>query len=146
MFKADEIQHEEAFRCCSSSCVFPPPAGFEVWSRTAEAFVKQLCLQEHYLKAASHLLSVNKLYEAVDLLRSHKLYRFAFFSCFQCLLQVMFVHYANRGDLCVLLCVREAIALVKARLPADEPILKELYTCWAGVLEKDGHFSAAAKW
>ena len=42
--------------------------------------------------------------------------------------------------------VREAIALVKARLPADEPVLKELYTCWAAVLEKDGHFSAAAKW
>lgn len=41
-----------------------------------EAFVKQLCLQEQYLKAASHLLSINKLYEAVELLRSHKLYRF----------------------------------------------------------------------
>uniref|UniRef100_I3KHW2 Gem nuclear organelle associated protein 5 n=1 Tax=Oreochromis niloticus TaxID=8128 RepID=I3KHW2_ORENI len=91
-----------------------PMAGFVVWSRTVEAFVKQLCLQEQYLKAASHLLSINKLYEAVDLLRSHKLYR-------------------------------EAIALVKARLPADEPLLKELYTCWAAVLEKDGHFSAAAK-
>ncbi|XP_070699947.1 gem-associated protein 5 [Pempheris klunzingeri] len=91
-----------------------PMAGFEAWSRTVEAFVKQLCLQEQYLKAASHLLSVNKLYEAVDLLRSHKLYR-------------------------------EAIALVKARLPADEPVLRELYTSWAAVLEKDGHFSAAAK-
>ncbi|XP_040907522.1 gem-associated protein 5 [Toxotes jaculatrix] len=91
-----------------------PMAGFEVWSRTVEAFVKQLCLQEQYLKAASHLLSINKLYEAIDLLQSHKLYR-------------------------------EAIALVKARLPADEPVLKELYTCWAAVLEKDGHFSAAAK-
>ncbi|XP_044077410.1 gem-associated protein 5 isoform X1 [Siniperca chuatsi] len=91
-----------------------PMAGFEVWSRTVEAFIKQLCLQEQYLKAASHLLSINKLYEAVDLLCSHKLYR-------------------------------EAIALVKARLPADEPVLKELYTCWAAVLEKDGHFSAAAK-
>ncbi|XP_023262094.1 gem-associated protein 5 [Seriola lalandi dorsalis] len=91
-----------------------PMAGFQVWSRAVEAFVKQLCLQEQYLKAASHLLSINKLYEAVDLLRSHKLYR-------------------------------EAIALVKARLPADEPVLKELYTCWASVLEKDGHFSAAAK-
>ncbi|KAI3373888.1 hypothetical protein L3Q82_022456, partial [Scortum barcoo] len=91
-----------------------PMAGFEVWRRTVEAFVKQLCLQEQYLKAASHLLSVNKLYEAVELLRSHKLYR-------------------------------EAIALVKARLPADEPVLNELYTCWAAVLEKDGHFSAAAK-
>ncbi|XP_074527898.1 gem-associated protein 5 [Halichoeres trimaculatus] len=91
-----------------------PMAGFTVWSRTVEAFVKQLCLQEQYLKAASHLLSLHKLYEAIDLLRSHKLYR-------------------------------EAIALVKARLPADEPVLKELYTCWASVLEKDGHFSAAAK-
>uniref|UniRef100_A0A3Q1G790 Gem (nuclear organelle) associated protein 5 n=1 Tax=Acanthochromis polyacanthus TaxID=80966 RepID=A0A3Q1G790_9TELE len=91
-----------------------PMAGFGVWSRTVEAFVKQLCLQEQYLKAASHLLSINKLYEAVDLLRSHKLYR-------------------------------EAIALVKARLPADEPVLKELYSSWAAALEKDGHFSAAAK-
>lgn len=43
-----------------------------------EAFVKQLCLQEQYLKAASHLLSINKLYEAVELLHSHKLYRFLF--------------------------------------------------------------------
>lgn len=50
-------------------------AGFEAWRRTAEAFVRQLCLQEQYLKAASHLLSINKVYEAVDLLRSHKLYR-----------------------------------------------------------------------
>ncbi|XP_078121651.1 gem-associated protein 5 [Sander vitreus] len=91
-----------------------PMAGFEVWSRTAEAFARQLCLQEQYLKAASHLLSINRLYPAVDLLRSHKLYR-------------------------------EAIALVKARLPVDEPVLKELYTCWAGVLERDGHFSSAAK-
>lgn len=41
-----------------------------------EVYVKQLCLQEQFLKAASHLLSINKLYEAVDLLRSHKLYRF----------------------------------------------------------------------
>ncbi|XP_034539640.1 gem-associated protein 5 [Notolabrus celidotus] len=91
-----------------------PMAGFQVWSRAVEAYVKQLCLQEQYLKAASHLLSINKLYEAIDLLRSHKLYR-------------------------------EVIALVKARLPADEPVLKELYTSWASVLEKDGHFSAAAK-
>ncbi|CAK6979066.1 gem-associated protein 5 [Scomber scombrus] len=91
-----------------------PMAGFEVWSRTVEAYVKQLCLQEQYLKASSHLLSINKLYEGVDLLRSHKLYR-------------------------------EAIALVKARLPEDEPVLKELYTVWASALERDGHFSAAAK-
>lgn len=40
-----------------------------------EAYVKQLSLQEQHLKAASHLLSINKLYEAVDLLRSNKFYR-----------------------------------------------------------------------
>lgn len=48
-----------------------------------EAFVKQLCLQEQYLKAASHLLSINKLYEAVELLHSHKLYRFLFILTFR---------------------------------------------------------------
>lgn len=47
-----------------------------------EAFVKQLCLQEQYLKAASHLLSVHKLYEAVDLLRSHKFFRFVLLPLF----------------------------------------------------------------
>uniref|UniRef100_A0A1A8M009 Gem (Nuclear organelle) associated protein 5 n=1 Tax=Nothobranchius pienaari TaxID=704102 RepID=A0A1A8M009_9TELE len=40
---------------------------------------------------------------------------------------------------------REAIALVLARLPADEVVLKNLYTSWAAVLERDGHLSAAAK-
>lgn len=64
----------------SHTPAFPPPAGFETWRRIVEAFVKQLCLQEQYLKAASHLLSINKLYEAVELLRSHKLYRFSFIS------------------------------------------------------------------
>ncbi|KAK7926235.1 hypothetical protein WMY93_008545 [Mugilogobius chulae] len=91
-----------------------PMAGFCVWSQTVESYVKQLCLQEQFVKAASHLLSINKLHEAINLLRSHKLYR-------------------------------EAIALVKARLPWDDPVLKELYQSWASVLEKDGHFSAAAK-
>uniref|UniRef100_A0AAV2J952 Gem (nuclear organelle) associated protein 5 n=1 Tax=Knipowitschia caucasica TaxID=637954 RepID=A0AAV2J952_KNICA len=91
-----------------------PMAGFSVWSAAVDSYVKQLCLQEQFVKAASHLLSVNKLHEAVGLLRSHKLYR-------------------------------EAIALVKARLPQDDPVLKELYQSWAAVLEKDGHFSAAAK-
>lgn len=60
-----------------TSAVFTPSGGFELWSRTAEAFVKQLCVQEQYLKAASHLLSLGKVYEAVALLHSHKLYRFA---------------------------------------------------------------------
>uniref|UniRef100_A0A3B4BNB8 Uncharacterized protein n=1 Tax=Periophthalmus magnuspinnatus TaxID=409849 RepID=A0A3B4BNB8_9GOBI len=85
-----------------------PMAGFCVWSAAVDSYVKQLCLQEQFVKAASHLLSINKLHEAVDLLRSHRLYR------------------------------SEAIALVKARLPQDDPVLKELYQSWAAVLEKDG--------
>lgn len=111
-----------------------------------EAYVRQLCLQEQYLKAASHLLSINKLYEAVDLLHSHKLYRF--------FMSISFYYFGSNNDsvYCktsrwsISFLVREAIALVKARLPADDPVLKELYTSWAAVLEKDGHFSAAAKW
>lgn len=50
-------------------------AGYQVWVRTVEAYVKQLCMQEQFLKAASHLVSVHKLYEAVSLLKSHQLYR-----------------------------------------------------------------------
>lgn len=42
--------------------------------------MKQLCVQEQYVKAASHLLALNRLYEAVDLLRSHRLFRF-FLAC-----------------------------------------------------------------
>ena len=51
--------------------------------------------------------------------------------------------------LCVCVCVcssREAIALAKARLQEDDPVLKALYTFWAGQLEKDGHLATAAKW
>ncbi|XP_030649137.1 gem-associated protein 5 [Chanos chanos] len=91
-----------------------PMAGYKVWASAVEAYVKQLCLQEQYLKAASHLLSIHKVYEAVHLLKSHQFYR-------------------------------EAIALAKARLQADDPALRELYMSWAAVLEKDGHYSAAAK-
>ncbi|XP_024121575.1 gem-associated protein 5 isoform X2 [Oryzias melastigma] len=91
-----------------------PMAGFAAWSGAVEAYVRQLVLQEQYLKAASHLLSVHRVHEAVDLLRTHRLFR-------------------------------EAVALAKARLAPDEPVLKELYASWAAVLEKDGHLSAAAK-
>ncbi|XP_066572558.1 gem-associated protein 5 isoform X1 [Amia ocellicauda] len=91
-----------------------PMAGYQVWSRTVEAFVKQLCFQEQFVKAASYLLSIHKVYEAVELLRSRQLYR-------------------------------EAIALSKARLCPEDPVLKDLYTAWAAILEKDGHYSTAAK-
>ncbi|XP_063303907.1 gem-associated protein 5 [Pelobates fuscus] len=91
-----------------------PMAGYKVWMWTVEAFVKQLCFQEQYIKAASHLLSINKVYEAVQLLRGNHLYR-------------------------------EAIAVAKSRLLPDDPVLRELYTAWAAVLEQDGHYSMAAK-
>ncbi|XP_056302848.1 gem-associated protein 5-like [Danio aesculapii] len=40
---------------------------------------------------------------------------------------------------------REAIALARARLQPDDPVLKDLYMSWAAVLEKDGHYATAAK-
>lgn len=66
-----------------------------------EAFVKQLCLQEQYLKAASHLLSINQLYEAVDLLRSHKLYRFTFLNLLVFNGHIFF-YFRHKGAKCVL--------------------------------------------
>ncbi|XP_061473449.1 gem-associated protein 5 isoform X2 [Rhineura floridana] len=91
-----------------------PMAGYQAWAWAVEAFAKQLCFQEQYVKAASHLLSIHKVYEAVELLKSHNFFR-------------------------------EAIVIAKARLRPEDPVLKDLYTSWAAVLEKDGHYSMAAK-
>ncbi|NXX42415.1 GEMI5 protein, partial [Tricholaema leucomelas] len=91
-----------------------PMAGYQAWVWTVEAFAKQLCFQEQYVKAASHLLSIHKVYEAVELLKVNNFYR-------------------------------EAIVIAKARLRPEDPILKDLYTSWAALLEKDGHYSMAAK-
>ncbi|XP_066446558.1 gem-associated protein 5 [Eleutherodactylus coqui] len=91
-----------------------PVAGYKVWVWTVETYVKQLCFQEQYVKAATHLLSINKVYEAVQLLKGNHLYR-------------------------------EAIAVAKSRLQSDDPVLRDLYTSWATVLEQDGHYSMAAK-
>ncbi|XP_051955361.1 gem-associated protein 5 [Xyrauchen texanus] len=91
-----------------------PMAGYHVWARAVEAYVKQLCLHEQFLKAASHLVSIHKLYEAINLLKSHQFYR-------------------------------EAIALAKARLQPEDPVLRDLYMSWAAILEKDGHYTTAAK-
>ncbi|XP_048344202.1 gem-associated protein 5 [Sphaerodactylus townsendi] len=91
-----------------------PMASYQAWVWAVEAFAKQLCFQEQYVKAASYLLSLHKVYEAVELLKSHSFFR-------------------------------EAIAVAKARLRPEDPVLKDLYTSWAAVLEKDGHYSLAAK-
>ncbi|NWI84125.1 GEMI5 protein, partial [Dryoscopus gambensis] len=91
-----------------------PMVGYQAWVWTVEAFAKQLCFQEQYVKAASHLLSIHKVYEAIELLKVNNFYR-------------------------------EAIVMAKARLRPEDPILKELYTSWAALLEKDGHYSMAAK-
>ncbi|XP_023582343.1 gem-associated protein 5 isoform X1 [Trichechus manatus latirostris] len=91
-----------------------PVAGYHVWLWAVEAFAKQLCFQDQYVKAASHLLSIHKVYEAVELLKSNHFYR-------------------------------EAIAIAKARLRPEDPILKDLYLSWGAILEKDGHYAMAAK-
>ncbi|NWI97895.1 GEMI5 protein, partial [Pitta sordida] len=91
-----------------------PMAGYQAWLWTVEAFAKQLCLQEQHVKAASHLLSIHKVYEAIELLRGNHFYR-------------------------------EAIVIAKARLRPEDPVLRDLYTSWAALLEKDGHYSMAAK-
>ncbi|CAD7675427.1 unnamed protein product [Nyctereutes procyonoides] len=91
-----------------------PVAGYQVWLWAVEAFAKQLCFQDQYVKAASHLLSIHKVYEAVELLKSNHFYR-------------------------------EAIAVAKARLRPEDPILKDLYLTWGAILEKDGHYAVAAK-
>nr|XP_021516105.1 gem-associated protein 5 isoform X2 [Meriones unguiculatus] len=52
-----------------------PVAGYSVWLWAVEAFAKQLCFQDQYVKAASYLLSVHKVYEAVELLKSNHFYR-----------------------------------------------------------------------
>ncbi|XP_024921222.1 gem-associated protein 5 isoform X2 [Cynoglossus semilaevis] len=91
-----------------------PMAGFKTWQRTVDVYVQQLCRQQNFLKAASHLLSLNRVYEALELLKTHRFYR-------------------------------EAVCLAKARLSESDPLLQQLYNCWAAALEKDGHFSSAAK-
>ncbi|XP_042196042.1 gem-associated protein 5-like [Callorhinchus milii] len=52
-----------------------PMAGYGVWVSTVEAYVKQLCFQEQYVLAATHLLSLQRVHQAVQLLSSHQLYR-----------------------------------------------------------------------
>lgn len=84
-----------------------------------EAFVKQLCLQEQYLKAASHLLSVHKLYEAVDLLRSHKFFRFAFFLHFSSS-AVSFLHAVLQS---LLVLHNNCIATENVHLLMDEGLV-----------------------
>ncbi|XP_020761306.2 gem-associated protein 5 isoform X1 [Odocoileus virginianus] len=91
-----------------------PVAGYHVWVWAVEAFAKQLCFQDQHVKAASHLLSIHKVYEAVELLKSNHFYR-------------------------------EAIAIAKARLRPEDPVIKDLYLSWGAVLEKDGHYALAAK-
>lgn len=51
------------------------PAGFKTWQRTVDVYVQQLCRQQNFLKAASHLLSLNRVYEALELLKTHRFYR-----------------------------------------------------------------------
>ena len=53
---------------------------------------------------------------------------------------------ASSNWLLSVLASREAIAVAKARLRPEDPILKDLYLTWGAILEKDGHYAVAAKW
>lgn len=63
-----------------------------------EAFVRQLCRQEQYLKAATHLLSINRVHEAIELLHSHKLYRPVFFSYYYSVVLFEGPYFLELGD------------------------------------------------
>lgn len=62
-------------RTVSNSAAFSFAVGYQAWVWTVEAFAKQLCFQEQYVKAASHLLSIHKVYEAIELLKVNNFYR-----------------------------------------------------------------------
>lgn len=117
-------------------------AGYQVWCRTVEAYVRQLCLHEQFLKAASHLISIQKIYEAIDLLKSHQFYRLETSAS----VHVCRCSCLNRNVTFLCSIIREAIALAKARLQPEDPVQRDLYMSWAAVLEKDGHYATAAKW
>lgn len=59
---------------------------------------------------------------------------------------MFFIQSINFFCLVSLMCIREAIVIAKARLRPEDPILRDLYMSWAALLEKDGHYSMAAKW
>lgn len=44
------------------------------------------------------------------------------------------------------LFTREAIAMIKVRLPEDDPLLSTLYTEWAQQLQTNGQEELAALW
>lgn len=78
-------------RNSSSFKTLPPIAfsfavGYQAWVWTVEAFAKQLCFQEQYVKAASHLLSIHKVYEAVELLKVNHFYRLLYIYVYDLLL------------------------------------------------------------
>ncbi|XP_070554700.1 gem-associated protein 5-like [Ptychodera flava] len=49
-----------------------PLGGHDLWLQTAEAYARQLCSQELYLKASSYLVACHKVYDAIEVLKEHK--------------------------------------------------------------------------
>lgn len=69
------VSHRNSSSCKTASNAFSFAVGYQAWVWTVEAFAKQLCFQEQYVKAASHLLSIHKVYEAIELLKVNNFYR-----------------------------------------------------------------------
>nr|XP_006819751.1 PREDICTED: gem-associated protein 5-like [Saccoglossus kowalevskii] len=52
-----------------------PLGGQNLWIQSCECYAKQLCSQEQYMKAVSYYLSAHKVYDAINVLKEHKLYK-----------------------------------------------------------------------
>uniref|UniRef100_UPI00358F6F84 gem-associated protein 5-like isoform X3 n=1 Tax=Myxine glutinosa TaxID=7769 RepID=UPI00358F6F84 len=52
-----------------------PMVGYRVWVRAAELYVQQLCAQDQPTKAATYLLALHRVHEAIGILRTNRLYR-----------------------------------------------------------------------
>lgn len=68
-------RNSSSYKTASNGVAFSFAVGYQAWVWTVEAFAKQLCFQEQYVKAASHLLSIHKVYEAIELLKVNNFYR-----------------------------------------------------------------------
>uniref|UniRef100_A0A8C4X1H5 Gem (nuclear organelle) associated protein 5 n=1 Tax=Eptatretus burgeri TaxID=7764 RepID=A0A8C4X1H5_EPTBU len=52
-----------------------PMVGYRVWVHAVELYVQQLCAQDQPTKAATYLLALHRVHEAIGILRANRLYR-----------------------------------------------------------------------